>query len=698
MTGIVNSGEVSFEPRARLLKLLGGELIRDDTMAVVELVKNAHDADASLVKLEFRSTRDGSGEILIEDDGNGMNLENFMSGWMQPAGSQKRKKKYHYTRKRRRVLGEKGVGRFAVDRLGGQLELISRARRTPNEVVANFDWDEFDDGDRPLSEITSAWSERRPRLFKNRYGTQLRIRGLRSRWTERNFRKLHSKLKRLVSPFGNGHDFEIKLTSDEFPDYSGTMETSFLDRAPHSITADFNGEDTIDYRFRDGTSFSRNWEGAGELACGPVSISLHSFDLEQEKISRIGSRVDVRAWLREWSGVSIYRDGYRVLPYGEPDDDWLRLDQRRVNNPVVCLSNNQVCGFIEVTTDRNPYLRDQTNRGGLIQSRALDDLRALALAVFSVLEAKRQEIRNPDPLNERDESASGQLEFFEKNDILNRTAALLTGRDDKIDGASPNSQLQREFNDIFINAEKKARERMECYLELAGVGQIASHMSRPLEHRMQVMKEIIELLREVLGREGSPDSSGPLELTDRISDELKSCVGIISRSTGYRKNPKSSTDVIRELSHFSDSVAWMLSEHEVNFEIEADGVGLAFLVFFRAEALEQVLHILLRNSLDAFEGSRVKKKRICIKLARRDDGKGILEFADNAGGISENFREKIFNPGFTLGEKKRGMGLTVAKELLRFEDGDIVLGRRGGNRSMTRFAITLNLKNPRLIL
>ena len=50
----------------------------------------------------------------------------------------------------------------------------------------------------------------------------------------------------------------------------------------------------------------------------------------------------------EWTGVSIYRDGFRVWPYGEPHDDWLRLDQRRVNNPVEQLSNNQVIGFIDI--------------------------------------------------------------------------------------------------------------------------------------------------------------------------------------------------------------------------------------------------------------------------------------------------------------------------------------------------------------
>ena len=105
--------------------------------------------------------------------------------------------------------------------------------------------------------------------------------------------------------------------------------------------------------------------------------------------------MEVRAWLREWTGVSIYRDGFRVWPYGEPHDDWLRLDQRRVNNPVEHLSNNQVIGFIDIGRDRNPDLMDQTNREGLIHNQAFDDLRRLVYFVLQRIEAERQSIRHP---------------------------------------------------------------------------------------------------------------------------------------------------------------------------------------------------------------------------------------------------------------------------------------------------------------
>ena len=140
---------------------------------------------------------------------------------------------------------------------------------------------------------------------------------------------------------------------------------------------------------------SAGWNGQGELRCGPVRVRLFAFDLEGEAIARIGPRLEVRAWLREWTGITIYRDGFRVLPYGEPHDDWLRLDRRRVNNPVERLSNNQVIGFIDISRDRNPELLDQTNREGLIHNKAMEDLRSLAIFVLQLLESQRQSVRRP---------------------------------------------------------------------------------------------------------------------------------------------------------------------------------------------------------------------------------------------------------------------------------------------------------------
>src|ERR1019366_1730416 len=203
------------------------------------------------------------------------------------------------------------------------------------------------------------------------------------------------RLSRLLSPFRDTDNFRINMVSDEFPEYSGELRSDFLEKAPYSVVAEFDGVQTIAFSLNGRRKTSHRWNGQGDLACGPVKIRLFAFDLDGEAIARIGPRMELRAWLKEWTGVSIYRDGFRVWPYGEPHDDWLRLDQRRVNSPVERLSNNQILGFIDIGRDRNPDLLDQTNREGLIHNPPFEDLRRLVYFALQAIEAERQSIRHP---------------------------------------------------------------------------------------------------------------------------------------------------------------------------------------------------------------------------------------------------------------------------------------------------------------
>src|SRR5207244_11044524 len=148
----------------------------------------------------------------------------------------------------------------------------------------------------------------------------------------------------------------------------------FLERAPYNIDVAFNGNDTLRISIDGGPVAIQRWNGPGPLTCGPVRARLYAFDLETEALSKVGPRTEARAWLKEWSGISVYRDGFRVWPYGEPHDDWLRLDQRRVNNPVVRLSNNQIVGFVEISRVRNNGLRDQTTSEGYLHSESFHKL------------------------------------------------------------------------------------------------------------------------------------------------------------------------------------------------------------------------------------------------------------------------------------------------------------------------------------
>src|ERR1700694_4268550 len=173
------NGSIAFRPRARLLKLIGEELISDEVVAVSELVKNAHDADAVTVTIAFRGVKGPEGEIQVRDDGMGMNLDTVLGRWMEPAASTKKGKGRQVTRLGRRVLGEKGVGRFAADKLARHLEAVSRCPARSDEIRVVIDWDQFSDDSLMLDEILNRWEVRPAEALKS-HGTVLHLTGLRS--------------------------------------------------------------------------------------------------------------------------------------------------------------------------------------------------------------------------------------------------------------------------------------------------------------------------------------------------------------------------------------------------------------------------------------------------------------------------------------------------------------------------------------
>jgi hypothetical protein len=184
------------------------------------------------------------------------------------------------TRLGRRVLGEKGVGRFAADKLAGNLEIVSRCPARSDEIRVVVDWDHFNSDALMLDEVLSHW-EVRPAQELRSHGTVLHLRGLRSVWTERMFRRLSLRLSRLLSPFREDKGFTIRIESDEFPQYSGEIRADFLDKAPYGIEASFDGKETISFTLNE-RKLQQRWNGQGELGCGPVRIRLFAFDLEGE--------------------------------------------------------------------------------------------------------------------------------------------------------------------------------------------------------------------------------------------------------------------------------------------------------------------------------------------------------------------------------------------------------------------------------
>lgn len=381
-----NKLEAVFRPRARLLRLLGESLLRDEVIALIELVKNSHDADASFVEVQLHDVSDKEGKVVVRDDGSGMTLDKMLGTWMEPGTDDKHRNKY--TPSGRRVLGEKGIGRFAADKIAERLELVTKTKDSKKEIYAVFDWSKYDEAVY-LDQVSNHVEEREPETIKEQ-GTQLTLSRLRTAWNRNMVDKLHMGLLRLVSPLRKIEGFEIRLIAEDFPALVGEMREDIFEMALYRIEARVNTDGKITFRLNDKETrefhFVKNKKEAAP-ECGSFKVELYAWELTSAALQPLGIGVTkARQLIRSWSGVNIYRDLFRILPYGEQGEDWLELDRRRIEDPTVHFSRNQILGFVHITSESNTKVVDQTNREGLIQNAAYFDFRQVILQIVRRLE------------------------------------------------------------------------------------------------------------------------------------------------------------------------------------------------------------------------------------------------------------------------------------------------------------------------
>ncbi|NML76933.1 ATP-binding protein [Rhizobium sp. S-51] len=422
----------AFRPRARLLQLLGDQLIGSARLALFELVKNAYDADASEVTITFTKLGTPDAAISIRDDGQGMSLDVIENIWLVPGDDHRERARGSAVRSprfQRLPLGEKGVGRFAVHKLGDTIRLVTRAEGQP-ECVAEFDWDRLLQ-ETYLTDAEITVRERAPEVFSSGTGTLIEVTRLRSEdWTRGTIRDLYRQVTSIASPFGDrGGNFEVKLEVPEHPEWLATLPglRQLLEMAPYRFEFDFDGS-RLHYRYefvgipgvklegriseREEVHFqippadepddldpideprpkrrTRMTADPSTLeGIGRVSGKFHIFDRDKKVLPNYGDTRFLERFLNQNGGVRVYRDGVRVYNYGEPSDDWLGLDLRRVNEPTKRLSRNITIGVVDLGLAESPGLQEKTNREGFVETAAYERLRRVVLGALWILQVER---------------------------------------------------------------------------------------------------------------------------------------------------------------------------------------------------------------------------------------------------------------------------------------------------------------------
>lgn len=663
-------------PRARIVKTFGEELISNDYVAIIELVKNSYDADARSVDITFSgSLEKGSGSITIKDNGYGMSPAEVEGGWMEPASISKLSKKISL--KGRALLGEKGVGRFSTAKLADKLTLITKKEEFP-EIVVHFVWSDFYDPKKYLDEIEGWWETRLPKEIK-KTGTTLFLEELQSSWDESRIKELRTYLRRLINPLSPPNDFNINLNlPDAYKKYAGEIApSSSMQKPDYLVTGSLNddGKLYIEYNSKQNPQkkiLNNNaiiLESGEKPVCGPIAFEFRVWDRDRFKDLAVElgvSSSDIRQDLNEIAGINIFRDGFRVSPYGNPQNDWLRLDIRRVQNPTLRISNNQIVGNISITRNNNPELKDQTNREGIVESDAFADLQEVAKTILTFLEkeryAERRTVEEGSP--DHKHRLFGNINLDSVRNIVEKklpgdkeTQAVIIEKETEI------KKKVEEFRDFIVRYRRLSTlgQLIDVVLHDAGAG-----LSRVINGLSIIDKEIKKT--GVFSDKAKKNLAHATQGSSMLSELFKRL-----EPFGGRRREKSKIisiegaikDVFEiyasEISNISAEISLPATDTKINIS-ESD--------------FKMVFVNLLNNSIYWLKKVPKEERKIVVTV-NSDNEKVEIIFSDNGPGILKEDEPFIFDPYYTKKPDGIGLGLTIVGEFITEQGGILDLIEKG---------------------
>jgi signal transduction histidine kinase len=670
--------KVGFKPRARLLLLLGDQLIRDPGVAVFELVKNAFDADSPNATVTMSRVDDPArGEILVEDSGVGMDAETVSTVWLEPGTDNriKQKEKGEPSPKYGRIpIGEKGVGRFAAHKLGNRIRLITRSARSP-EVVVEIDWENDFKQKRYLEEVEINVVERTPEHFTGRKtGTRLEITQLREAWSRGMVRDLARAVNAISSPFrGVVGDFKTKLVLEDHSDWlDGLLDVGdVLKFSIYQAKCLLKGSKlTYEYKFTPFPGMDRvearkvvqsltlggrkRSINLDDHNVGPVEIRLYVFDQDAKvlKLGEVNDKKGLKEFLNESGGVRVYRGGIRVYDYGERGNDWLGLGGRRVNVPTKRLSNNLLVGAVSldirksVDLKRNRGLIEKTNREGFVENR---DFEAFRDAVAYALQSIEVE-RNMDKRRIRNAYTDSKL----REPVLEDLTELREIVEKKKLTGEVGPYLDRIESDFLA-----VRDRL---LTSATAGLSLSVVIHEVE------KGVAELVRAV---EGDKATNRVKALAKHLA-ELIEGYGALVRRSGVGAERASSL-----ISQALFNLELRLKVHKIEL-VRRSGLRDFQLKCSRRLIISSIMN-LIDNSiwwLDNKWGEAAGKKKILVEQVEDLEGHRGIVVADNGPGFIDP-PEFLVEPFLSRKPDGMGLGLHIASEVMKAQGGSLVFPDAG---------------------
>ncbi len=711
MEEYTNIKEVGFTIDAGLIQRLGYELVGRAETAVSELIKNSYDADATIVDVDFIDTSVLGGSLIISDNGLGMSKKQLINGFMRISSTDKL---HNPTSPRfnRTKAGKKGIGRFATQRLGNRLIIVTQTKESDKAIRLEIDWNKYSI-DRDLTSITF------PIEFIQKQkdeGTTIEIRGLREKWTDAAIKRIYRYVLDLFQPdylsersktdnlaIRNEETFKVNFNlvsnNEKHPflneqisifDKSLAVFEGYIDNNHSGIVSIKSDSLDID----DIIEITHTENEYSFSALSNVYFKIHYFIYDRpqyygEKVSGPDLK-KIQELSKTASGVRLYRNGFRVLPYGEPKDDWTNIDKRwsaesgKTNIP---LNNQNLFGFVEIIDPTGHTFEETASREGLIENEAFNQLSefinkslvAVRGRIAEKIKIFKEKQNKDDFTQDSDRKEQTTQEMFDK------LKSILDNKSDQNTGG------QNEEQDTIIENEQKEGleiiKKLENLIEEAGMLRVLAGLGLTIG---EFTHEMIQFHSSVYGHISKLNQLNLNNEVQNYVSEIKADFDnlfsytdyfgtTISQNTNRKKLP---IDLLAVLDRFQNTIKNDLEKNRIEFNVDAYDFDVTTIPMHSSE-WNSILYNLYTNSRKAIKRANVIGK-VLVEVGV--EGENIfINFLDNGDGIPKENESRVFNAFFSTStpasfdapnEKQligTGLGLKIVKDIIISYKGSICI-------------------------
>ena len=704
-----NEKSIKFNFDVSAYRLLGRELITDRITALFELVKNAYDANAENVSVEFQNINPLSTEskIIIKDDGIGMQFSDIENKWMVIGTSSKRRERLSPPPHKRKVSGKKGVGRFAVDKLGEKLILKTKKKNDNKLLCLETDWSYYSGLENSQFKINfeekkafftdvenNYWYEDVEKEFQ---GTTLEISLVSEVWTESDINRAYKELSKLVSPNSNlkkSYPFNITIKAPYKGFENKEVKTQLIDFASKKIDLSFNLEKgTQEILKFDKVNHKLEVINVPERPCGFLKMTLYYFAQEDKRKYKNHFKSDI-------DGIKIYRDGIITTPFAEyvahqeKQKDILGLDKRRYSNFFDRLGSRDLLGYIEITDENNPGIIESTNRQGFVDNLAWEELRSLVIEQIIQLENYYKDLKKSE--REATKSSLGgankDLKSIKK-EIASIKKEASPQVKEKLKSIEANlgkiqGSVTKSIKD-YANLEKESKQKENLFFSLVSLQTYAAMFSHMTKHTIGHILTSAEYFSNNYPNQKL--ESRFIKISKNIFNEMLKLRKGVDFMLKYAKSDTEFEEInLKSLVHnlFEEIYFDRFKDENIKTEI---AINSNLILNYNRKSIEDIFDNLISNSMKALKGENNKMIK-CSSVTTKNDL--TILFSDNGIGINEEDKFRIFDIFFTKTAEDggAGMGLYMVKTRVEAMQGSIEVVENEFKPSGATIKITLPFK------